>query len=90
MDKKQFISAEQRLAFENVMSEVDRNQSFWEGYRRGLRIGFFGDWFGTTDEHARWEAYANHDDPMYNSLGKGYASGLQRGKMILEGTESEC
>lgn len=50
--------------------EVD----FWGGYLRGIRRHYYGEKFGTTDEHAQWMRMSAHGTPRdqqsrYRGLG---------------------
>ena len=47
-----------------------------EGYRRGLRRHYFGERFGTSDEHRKWLELGKHSgDASRVNLGRGYRDG---------------
>lgn len=47
------------------------------GYQRGLRRAFYGERFGTEEEHQLWLSLADRADAISQSRGKGYRDGLQ-------------
>lgn len=53
-------------------TEID----YWAGYERGVRRAYFGDLFGTEDEHTLYVAAADSADPQRAALGRGYREGL--------------
>ena len=48
---------------------------FAEGYRRGLRRHYFGERFGSAEEHAGWMKLGRDGD-YRTELGNGYRSGF--------------
>ena len=57
---------------------------WWAGYLRGLRRAHHGEKFGDADEHTKFLAAGDSDDPSRAALGRGYRAGL-----TLEAREPE-
>lgn len=53
------------------------NKSYWVGYMRGLRRGFYRENFGTPQEHQTWWEYFKSVDPDRKQLGTGYRDGIR-------------
>lgn len=66
-------------AFARLESHRD-TAAYWRGYQRGLRRQWYGDAFGTEDEHARFIEAASSEDRERRALGRGYRDGLNYGK----------
>jgi hypothetical protein len=47
---------------------------YWMGYMRGLRRKYYGDKFGTDEEHQKWLSLIN--DEYRKDLGYGYRDGF--------------
>lgn len=57
-----------------LMADVESEcGEYWTGYKRGLRRRFYGDRFGTRDEHEQWMNCARGD--YRNQLQAGYRKG---------------
>ena len=50
---------------------------YWEGYQRGLRRAYYGEVFGTEEEHNLWLSLADDEvDESRRERGRGYRDGL--------------
>ena len=54
------------------LADDPRKQNFWAGYLRGIRRNYYGETFGTDEEHETWMALA--DDRQ--DIGDGYRAGV--------------
>ena len=78
MDRQEF---EMQLGKAKVLQSVEvERQDFWMGYARGLRRGYFGEKFGTDDEHTKWWGLADDEDNSRQQRGEGYRAGIRRVK----------
>lgn len=69
---------ELRRAQVMICVEPER-ESFWHGYARGLRRGFYRELFGTEAEHRAWIGAAEETrDLGRRACGQGYLAGLAR------------
>lgn len=65
------------LSGAEILMRLSDDPSYLEGYCRGLRRYFYGEIFGTAEEHATWMMLA--DDPgneQRRARGEGYRQGL--------------
>lgn len=86
--RRQLFLREVRFAqLEERTAKEEGERNYWNGYQRGLRRGFYGDWFGSAEGHARWACYVNEPNPVRRRLGEGYLDGLRRGQ-VLRGVSS--
>ena len=61
---------------------------FWEGYRRGIRRDYFGERFGTPEEHAlRMKPCRNSNDMQRDLRRTGYLAGF-KGTCIADAIKS--
>ena len=74
MDRKAF---DQEMMKSRAMIEQGKDPDYWEGYLRGLKRRFFGESFGTAEEHHRWMTLADSPDPQKAQQGRGYRDGIQ-------------
>ena len=51
-------------------------QHFWLGYQRGLRRHYYGEKFGTQEEHLKWMDLADSALPELCEAGRGYRAGF--------------
>jgi hypothetical protein len=58
------------------MRFLSTRQDYYEGYVRGLYRSYYGETFGTFEEHRRWLALLFDDDPAQAERGRGYRDGL--------------
>ena len=73
-------------SFKSELTKADTMRSlgaepgadYWRGYMRGLRRGYHGDRFGTTEEHALHLAAVESEDDARRQLGRGYRDGLAK------------
>ena len=51
---------------------------YWEGYQRGLCRAYYGEVFGSQEEHERWMSFAEDDkaNDFLQERGRGYVDGL--------------
>jgi hypothetical protein len=51
---------------------------YWEGYQRGLCRAYYGEVFGSQEEHERWMGFAGDGkaDEFQRERGHGYVDGL--------------
>jgi hypothetical protein len=62
--------------FEQEMWRADlTGGNYAEGYRRGLRRYYYGEGFGTAEDHHRWLGFGRNGDNR-SELGDGYRSGF--------------
>ena len=73
MDEQQFKHGMSRA---KILWDVDDNKDYWRGYIRGLRRRYYGEKFGTDEEHRRWMDMI-YDD-YRKELGQGYRDGLSK------------
>ena len=52
-------------------------QDHWRGYVQGLRRGYYGEKFGTEEEHQKWWAAADEKNASRQELGQGYRAGFR-------------
>lgn len=85
MTKKEFQSnALAAKTFRELPPEqYDGSSDFWIGYERGLRRHFYGDRFGTPQEHKIWLSFADSPDLSYRMRTLGYQIGFD-GKNIRD------
>jgi len=78
MDKKTIFTSELHRS-KSMLAAGDRPE-YWLGYERGLRRAFYGDQFGTQEEHETWlaAADADPDDRPRHERGQGYRDGLAK------------
>jgi DNA-binding CsgD family transcriptional regulator len=57
--------------------QYDGSSDFWMGYGRGLRRHFYGDRFGTEQEHKIWLSFADSLDISYRMRTLGYRTGFE-------------
>lgn len=71
-----------RNRFESLLqrAEIERGISdkpdYWVGYLRGLRRTYYGDAYGTDEEHALWLGLSERRDQTHRDQGEGYLAGL--------------
>ncbi len=53
------------------------NERFWRGYTRGLQRGYYGEKFGTAEEHKAFWALADHNAIDVQEVGDGYRAGFR-------------
>lgn len=56
------------------MQLANDRPNFWEGYIRGLRRAFYGDRYGSAEDHRRWLALGG--DSLRDEMAHGYREGL--------------
>lgn len=71
--KKRFESLLQRSEIERGISD---KPDYWVGYLRGLRRAYYGDAYGTDEEHALWLGLSERRDQTHRDQGEGYLAGL--------------
>lgn len=49
---------------------------YWTGYERGLRRAYYGERFGTPEEHSLWLSLVTDDDESRREKGFGYIDGF--------------
>jgi hypothetical protein len=51
---------------------------YWEGYQRGLCRAYYGEVFGSQEEHERWMSFAGNRkaNEFQRERGRGYLDGL--------------
>ncbi len=79
MNKTQFQSWLRRATtFRELTTEHEFEMSeYWAAYMRGLRRHYYGDQFGTADEHEIWyNIPANTSDLTRRARGEGYRAGF--------------
>ena len=55
---------------------LSQDPDYWYGYQRGLRRQFYGDTFGSEEDHSQWLSLANSDDDIRRKRGRGYHAGF--------------
>jgi hypothetical protein len=73
--KEKELNLNIRDSYELGIADGYIDASFWEGYRRGLRRKFYGEEFGTEEEHIKWMDSANNDEKNIRERGLGYRAG---------------
>lgn len=72
--------------FKTLLTEADARRKatddpaeadYLEGYVRGLRRGYHGEVFGTSEEHARWSSLVDRTDQKSQKRGQGYLDGIK-------------
>lgn len=78
MDEKDYQRLAVRAKTFAEASDKPEEQSFWRGYSRDPRRLYFGNRFGTDQEHKQWLALddKNETDLCRKALGLGYRAGL--------------
>jgi len=72
-----------RKTYEREMRKARRMEhnrdriDYWQGYKRGLRRCFFGEDYGTKQEHDLWMSLADDPDKKKAECGRGYVDALQ-------------
>jgi len=65
------------LSGAEILIRLSDDPSFLEGYCRGLRRYYHGQFFGTQEEHEKWIALAGEIcDEQSRARGEGYRQGL--------------
>jgi len=60
-----------------IFARLRKDPYYWEGYQRGLRRAYYGEIFGTEEEHNLWLALADDEvDETRRERGRGYRDGL--------------
>ena len=59
-----------------TMIEIGADPDYWAGYRRGLRLRFHGDSFGTREMHQRITSQSESRDPAIAEFARGYREGF--------------
>ena len=52
-------------------------ENYWRGYQKGLSRAYYGDKFGTLEEHQKFLDAVNSPDEKQRETGKGYVDALQ-------------
>jgi hypothetical protein len=73
MDEQTFQSEILRA---RTYRELGERPAYWTGYERGLRRGFYGECFGTDQEHELWLTLEADGDAICRERGLGYRDGL--------------
>jgi hypothetical protein len=62
----------------NTFAYLGERICYWEGYQRGLRRAYYGEVFGSQEEHKRWMSFAGDYkvDEFQRERGRGYLDGL--------------
>lgn len=55
---------------------MPHDPDYWAGYMRGLRRKYYGDSFGTMEEHRTWAHKKYSSDKYIKQQGRGYVDGL--------------
>jgi len=71
MERNKF---ESKMLKAKVLQGLTDLPDYWTGYMRGLRRVYYGEKFGTEEEHLRFS------DAIHSELGRGYTDGLKEGK----------
>lgn len=67
----------QNLSGAEILMRLSEDPSFLEGYCRGLRRFYYGEFFCTPEEHQQWLALAAAAaDEQSRAKGEGYLQGL--------------
>jgi hypothetical protein len=69
---------ERELRKSRTLRELGDRPEYRAGFERGLRRGFYGEQFGTAEEHALWMGAADSPDPIRAERGLGYREGFAR------------
>ena len=72
MDQKTF---ESRMALAKTMENGDRSE-YWRGFQLGLQRCFYGEQFGTEEQHAVRMAAINSLFSDHQETGRGYRDGF--------------
>jgi hypothetical protein len=69
---------EHEMGKANTFASLGERLCYWEGYQRGLRRAFYGDVFGSQEDHERWMTFADDDkaNEFQRERGRGYVDGL--------------
>lgn len=60
-----------------IFAHRSNGPDYWEGYQRGLRRAYYGEVFGTEEEHNLWLSLADDEvDETRRERGRGYRDGL--------------
>ena len=62
----------------NTFAYLGERVCYWEGYQRGLRRAYYGEVFGSQEEHERWMRLAGDGkaNEFQRERGRGYLDGL--------------
>ena len=62
----------------NTFAYLGERVCYWEGYQRGLRRAYYGEVFGSQEEHERWMSFAGDRkaNEFQRERGRGYLDGL--------------
>ena len=74
MDRRAF---DQEMMKIRAMIEQGKHSDYWEGYLRGLKRRFYGESFGTAEEHYRWMTLVDNPDSQKAQQGRGYRDAIQ-------------
>ena len=66
-----------RMLHTQLMMDVHERRDYWLGYRRGLRRAFYGEAFGTEEDHQLWLSLADRDHKEIAERGLGYLDALR-------------
>ncbi len=73
MDFERF---KKEMARTEAMAKMER-KNYWRGYQRGLQRVYYGEKFGTPEEHRKYLDAVNSLDEGRRETGRGYADGLK-------------
>jgi len=65
-----------KMLHTQLMMDMRDRADYWLGFRRGLRRAFYGEAFGTDEDHQLWLSLAARDDREIAERGIGYLDGL--------------
>jgi hypothetical protein len=62
----------------NTFAYLGERACYWEGYQRGLRRAYYGELFGSQEEHELWMGFAGDRkaNEFQRERGRGYLDGL--------------
>ena len=62
----------------NTFVYLGERVCYWEGYQRGLRRSYYGEVFGSQEDHERWMSFAGDHkaNEFQRERGRGYLDGL--------------